>query len=397
MRSGMKIVIIGGSFGGLTAAFELRRKLGREHEVTLISNSDRFVFIPSLPWVSVGWKKEEDVVLGIREPLESKGIKFIHAEAQRIDAASNKVLTSHGEFTYDYLIIATGPYLEFEAIPGFGPPNTQSTCTLEHALQARKAWEDFLKNPGAIVVGAAQGASCFGPAYEQVYILDAYLREKNLRHKAQIYFVTSEPYLGHFGIGGLGKSRRETEDEFAERDIKAYTSVAIQEVTKDAIKLKSGEELKYKYAMIIPPFKGVKAVIDSGLGNPRGFIPVNEQYQHVKHANIYAVGVAIAIAPPEATPVPTGVPKTGYMTEHMALVAARNIAAEIKGGAKESKTIGVICILDMGDTATLMAAEPVLPPRNKFFLKKNRFFHVAKLLFEKYYMWKLKLGATWLP
>lgn len=393
----MKVVIIGGSFGGLTAAFELRRLLGKEHEVALISDSDKFVFIPSLPWVSVGWTKGEDVVLGLREPLESKGIKFIHVEAQRIDAENKKVLTAKGEFSYDYLIISTGPYLEFEAIPGFGPSNTQSTCTLEHAIEAQKAWEEFLKNPGAIVIGAAQGASCFGPAYEQVYILDTYLRKKNLRHKAAIYFVTSEPYLGHFGIGGLGKSRRVTEDEFAERDIKAYTSAAIQEVTKDAIKLKDGTELKYKYAMIIPAFKGVKAVIDSGLGNPRGFVPVNEYYQHVKYPNIYAVGVAIAIAPPEATPVPTGVSKTGYMTERMALAAARNIAAEIKGSAKESKPLGVICVLDMGDTATLMTAEPVLPPRNKFFLKKNRLFHVGKLLFEKYYMWKIKLGAVWLP
>ncbi len=58
----MKIVIIGGSFGGLTAEHELRRRLGaRKQEMTLISKDRRFVFIPSLPWVVIGTKTLEDI------------------------------------------------------------------------------------------------------------------------------------------------------------------------------------------------------------------------------------------------------------------------------------------------------------------------------------------------
>lgn len=394
----MNIVVVGGSFGGLTAAFELRSKLGKEHAITLISDQEEFVFIPSLPWVSLGWKKPEDVVFELKKPLTSKGIRFMHASAQKIDPESNKVITDKGEVAYDYLVIATGAYLEFEAVKGLGPEKyTQSICTLGHAKQAYEAWQKFLSDPGPIVIGAAQGVSCFGPAYEQVFMVDTYLRRIKKRHEVPIIFITSEPYLGHFGIGGLGKSRRVTEDEFAERDIKAVTNAVIEEVTSDTIRLKGDAEFKFKYAMIIPPFTGVKAVMNSKIGNPRGFLPVNEHYRHVNYPNIYAAGVAVAIMPPEATPVPTGVPKTGYMTEHMAKIAASNIAAEINKGEKKSEKVGVICFLDMGDSAILMSASPVLPPRDRFILKKNRFFHWFKVFFEGYYIWKMKRGYTWLP
>ncbi len=395
----MRVVIVGGSFGGLTAAYELKKRLGKDHEVTLVSDSDRFVFIPSLPWVSLGWKNPEDVVFDLRAPLASKGVDFRHARAEKINPSEDTVITDSGDISYDYLLIATGAYLEFEAIPGLGPEgHTQSICTLEHARQAYEAWKRFLRDPGEIVIGAAQGASCFGPAYEQVFMVDTYLRRIKRRHDAPVTFITSEPYLGHFGIAGLGKSRRSMEDEFAERDIKAITNAVIEEVNPEAIKLRGGGELKFKYAMIIPPFRGVDAVMAAeGLGNPRGFIPVDQHYRHVKYENIYAAGVAVAMMPPETTPVPIGVPKTGHMTEQMAKIAAGNIAAEIEKEEKLSADIRVVCFLDMGDTAVLMSASPVLPPREKHRLKKHVVFHWVKAFFERYYLWKMRKGLVWLP
>ena len=128
-----------------------------------------------------------------------------------------------------------------------------------------------------------------------------------MRHTVPIIYLTSEPYLGHMGVGGLGKSRRFIEDEFAERDIKPLVSQAIEEVAPGEIRLKDGTKLPFSLAMIAPPFKGVPAV--APLGNPRGFIPVDKQFRHTNHKNVFAVGVAMAIAPPEPTPVPVGVPK----------------------------------------------------------------------------------------
>jgi sulfide:quinone oxidoreductase len=396
----MRILVIGGSFGGLTAAFELRRLLKKEHEIMLVCDQKKFVFIPSLPWLCMGWVKEKDIVLDLKNILESKGIKFIHSEAKKIDPEKKVVSTSDGELPYDYLVIATGAALNFEAIPGLNPEEgfTYSIFLLEYAVEANKAWESFLKDPGPIVIGAPQGASCFGPAYELALMIDTELRRKRLRHKVPITFVTSEPYLGHMGIGGVGKSRRAIEDDFLERDIKSITNAEILDITKGEVRLKDGTILKHRFSMIVPPFRGVYAILNSpGLGGPKGFVPADEHYRHPKYPEVYTVGVAMALAPPEQTPVPTGVPKTGFMTEHMAKIAAKNITASIKGEGLVTHDLNVFCVLDAGGKATLLYADPVLPPRNKIYLKETRLGHKYKKLFERYFLWKMRHGLTRLP
>lgn len=217
-----------------------------------------------------------------------------------------------------------------------------------------------------------------------------------MRHKVPIIYLTSEPYLGHMGVGGLGNSKTFIEYEFAERDIKPIVSQAIEEVTPGEIKLKDGTKLPFKLAMIAPPFKGVSAV--APLGNPRGFIPVDKNYRHTKHKNIFAIGVTIAIAPPEVTPVPTGVPKTGFMTVKMAKTAAATIASDVTGKTQPiTDELGVVCLMDMGNTAALMKAYPLLPPRQSSYMKKAIWAKWMKLGFEKYFLWKMKMGLSNLP
>jgi sulfide:quinone oxidoreductase len=393
-----RIVIIGGSFGGLTSAFELKRLLGNKADITLICNQDKFVFIPSLPWLSMGWRRPEDITLPLEKILRPKDIRFIHEEAKGVDAGSSKVITASQQIPYDYLVVATGPSLVFSAVPGLGPINGYTECIfeLDLALRARDAWLRFLKEPGPVVVGAVQGVSCFGPAYEYVFEIDTELRRHGIRHKVQITFVTSEPYIGHFGIGGLRTSRRMMEDEFADREIKVMANQAVEEFAPDEVRLKDGTRLPFKLAMFAPPMSGVKAVSD--ISNPKGFIPVDQHYRHKEYKNIFSVGVAIAMAPPEPTPIPTGVPKTGYMTERMAKDAARVIASEINGRPiPETEPVGAICIMDMGDTAALMEAFPVIPPRKKAEIKAGKRYKWAKQLFEKYYLWKISRGMTNLP
>ncbi len=393
-----RIVIIGGSFGGLTVAFELRRLLGKDTDITLLCDMDRFVFIPSLPWVAMGWRRAEEISLPLKGILASKGIHFIHSAAQSVDPERSIVKTGDREFPYDYLVVSTGPYLAFEEVPGLGPENGYTECifTLEQAERANRAWNRLLENPGPVVIGSVQGVSCFGPPYEYAFEVDTELRRMKMRHRVPIFFVTSEPYVGHFGIGGLGKSRRIMEDEFAERDIRVMVNQAVEEITPEDVRLKDGTRLPFRLAMFAPAFKGVPAV--APIGNPRGFIPVDKNYRHTKYKNIFAVGVAMAIAPPEPTPVPTGVPKTGYMTVKMARAAASAIASEIKAETHPSPDeLSVICLMDMGNTAAYMKAKPVLPPRQESLLKKSIWFKSLKVGFERYFLWKMKHGLSNLP
>jgi len=393
-----KIVVLGGSFGGLTAAFELKRLLGKKADITLLSDMDKFVFIPSLPWLAMGWRKAEDITLPLKPILERKGIVFINEEVKGVDAESSKVVTASKEISYDYLVVSTGPYLAFNEVPGLGPEKGHTECifTLEQAERTNKVWEKFLESPGPIAVGSVQGVSCFGPVYEYAFEIDAELRKKKIRHKVPIVFITSEPYVGHFGIGGLGASKSWMEDEFAGKDIKIITNQAVEEFTANEARLKDGTKIPFKLAMFAPAMKGVPAV--AHLGNPRGFIPVDEQMRHKTHKNIFTIGVAIAIAPPEPTPVPTGVPKTGFMTVKMAKTAAHAIAAEITGSVPPHPyEMDVMCLMDMGFTAAYMKAIPLLPPRDKTTLKKAQWAKWMKVYYEKYFMYKMKHGLTGLP
>jgi sulfide:quinone oxidoreductase len=393
-----RIVVLGGSFGGLTAAFELKRLLGKKGEVTVLCDDDKFVFIPSLPWIAMGSRKAGDIALPLKPILEKKGITFIHEAARGVDADASKVISATKEVPYDFLVISTGPYLAFEEVPGLGPEKGHTECifTLDQAERANKVWHKFLENPGPIVAGSVQGVSCFGPMYEYVFEADTELRNRKIRHKAPIVFVTSEPYIGHFGIGGLRDSKRMMEDEFARRDIKIITNAAVEEISPGEVKLKDGTKIPSKLSMLAPAFKGVPAV--AHLGNPRGFIPVDGRYRHTKYKNIFCVGVAMAIAPPEQTPVPTGVPKTGYMTVKMAKTASSAIASDITGVTPpEGIPIDVICLMDMGNTAAIMKASPVLPPRQESELKAGVRYRWLKIGFERYFLWKTKHGLSGLP
>jgi sulfide:quinone oxidoreductase len=151
-----RVVIIGASIGGLPAAYESHTLLDKKHKVTVISNVDYFQFVPSNPWVAVGWRTRKDITFPLGPVLKKKNIEFIHAAADRIEPERNRVMTTKGEVPYDYLIIATGPKLNFPAVPGLGPSGyTQSVCTVDHADQAWGMYQSFLKDPGPIVVGAA--------------------------------------------------------------------------------------------------------------------------------------------------------------------------------------------------------------------------------------------------
>ncbi len=402
------IVIMGAGIGGMPAAYELRALLGAEHQVTVVNPTDTFQFTPSNPWVAVGWRDRPAVTLPIGPLLERKGIRFVASAVSAIDAPANRVTLENGQaLDYDYLVITTGPKLSFDEVPGAGPHggHTHSVCTVGHAEMFWAEYQKFLEAPGPIVVGAMPGASCFGPAYEFAFILDADLRKRKLRHKVPMTFVTAEPYIGHLGLGGVGDSKSMLESELRGHDIKWITSAKTTKV--EAGKLHTTQlddlgnvvrehEVPFKLSMMLPAFKGVDpvAAVD-GLCNPRGFVLIDEFQRSKKHRNIFSAGVCVAIPPVEATPVPSGAPKTGYMIETMVTAIAHNIADELAGRPATAKgTWNAICLADMGDTGAAFVALPQIPPRNVNWFKKGKWVHYAKIAFEKYFMRKMKTGNS---
>jgi sulfide:quinone oxidoreductase len=401
------VVVLGAGTGGMPAAYELREELGKEHKVTVINASDHFQFVPSNPWVGVGWRKRDDITFPIEKPLKNKGIDFVAGTVSRIDTEGNRLELANGKSVdYDYLVITTGPKLAFEEVPGSGPVgHTVSICTIDHAEKAQTGYEKLLDDPGHVIVGAMPFASCFGPAYEYAFIMDADLRKRKLRKKVPMTFVTSEPYIGHLGLGGVGDSRGMLESELRDHDIKWITNAKVTRVEEgkmfveecnDAGEKIRDHELAFKYSMMLPAFKGVDCVAAvEGLCNPRGFVIVDEFQRSPKYKNIYSAGVCIAIPPVEATPVPTGAPKTGYMIESMVTALVHNIHDELAGKEITHKgTWNAICLADMGDTGAAFVALPQIPPRNVAWMKKGKWVHLAKIAFEKYFIRKMKKGTS---
>lgn len=418
------VVILGGSFAGLTAAYQLKRELRDRVRVTVIDKNEKFVFIPSLIWVPFGWRTPDQISFPLRRSLERKGIEFRQALARRIDPEKREVEINSADapdraetLRYDYLLIATGPHVQFDAVPGVGPHGgfTESICTAEHAVRAGEAWTAFLKNPGPVIVGATQGSACYGAAYEFVFNLEYALRRAGVRDKVPVTYVTSEPFPGHFGIGGLKHAQGMTEWFFRHLKIDWAINSVLDKVTPGEVHFRAGQlhraaddtkvddlagkSLPFKYGMLIPPFLGVEVVRTSGLANERGFIVTDDYFRHPTHPTVFAAGVAVAVAPPAPCEAGCSVPKTGYISEVMAHTAAKNIAALIDGKPltpKPQAEIDAKCILDAGNQGIIMYTDRVYAPKRRRWqtLIPGPWAHWAKLAFERYFLWKMRTGRV---
>ncbi|MBN8500585.1 MAG: NAD(P)/FAD-dependent oxidoreductase [Sphingomonadales bacterium] len=402
-----KIIILGAGLGGTIAAYEIRDAVKGKAEVMVINDQEDYWFVPSNPWVAVRWRKPDAIKVHLPPIMARKGIGFTAVGAKRVHPEENRVELNDGSSeSYDYLVIATGPDLAFDEIAGFGPDGfTQSVCRTDHAAAAADAFEELCADPKPIVVGAAQGASCYGPAYEFALILDTELKRRKIRDRVPMTFVTAEPYIGHLGLDGVGDTKSLLESELRDRSIKWITNarvskvedgqMQVEEVTEEG-SVKKVQDLPFGFAMLLPAFRGVPAVYGiDGLTNPRGFILADKHQRNPTFKNIYSLGVCVAIPPVAATPVPVGVPKTGFMIESMVTAIAANLKAELAGKEPgEEATWNAVCLADFGDGGVAFVAQPQIPPRNLNWSSSGKWVHLAKIGFEKYFLHKVRRGTS---
>ncbi len=398
-----RVVVLGSNFGGFTAALAVEQELHGDVDVTVISPSDQFVFNPSLIWLPFGKRTAADLTVPVAPPFEEHGIDFVHAAATGIDVEQKLVRTASAAYRYDYLVIATGYRNRMDAVPGLTPENRAYTITtLPDAERAGVGWRAFLDRPGPVIVGATVGAGCFGAAYEFLFNLSYQLRRAGIRKQVELTYVTPEPFLGHFGIGGLPHGEQLLGMFMKKERITAVGDVGITGLDDGRLTLDDGRTLDYAYAMIIPPFIGQEVVHSvAGLADDKGYVPVRETYQTTLHDDIYAVGIAAAVDSPWQSAHAVGIPKTGFPTEQQAHVAAKNIAAQVRGEQptfeKAFADMKAICVLDAGNNGVVIMADKMLPPRKHGALIPGPQAHAMKLGFEKYFLWKTRHGYVTLP
>ncbi len=402
-----KVIVLGAGLGGTIAAYEIREALKSKASVTVVNNQEDYWFVPSNPWVAVGWREPDAIRVHLPPVMAKHGIGFTAVGAKKVHPEKNVVELNDGKLLdYDFLVIATGPELAFDEIPGFGPEGfTQSVCQTDHAKKAHAVFEDLCANPRPIVVGAVQGASCYGPAYEMAMILDTELKRRKVRDKVPMTFISPEPYVGHLGLDGVGDTKGLLESEMRDRHIKWITNakvtsveegvVHVEEVNEDG-STKKTHDLPFGWAMMLPAFRGVGAVMGvEGLSNPRGFIITDKHQRNPKYPNVFGLGVCIAIPPVGPTPLPVGVPKTGFMIESMVTAVAQNLNEIVDGKEPTHEaTWNAVCLADFGDGGVAFVAKPQIPPRNTNWSSDGKWVHLAKIAFEKYFLRKVRRGES---
>lgn len=336
MTSPPRIVIVGSSFAGYTAALTLAHKLGLKAttpkaSITVVSNTERFTLLSSLIWVPFGLRTQDEISFLLRPVLENAGITFICDAALSVNLEARTVRLSSGTLAYDYLLMATGPRANYSNVAGLGPEtgNSLSILSFDDALKTGQAWEQLVKNPGPVIIGTTAGATCFGAAYKFVLNMAYQIKLRGLQNKIPITYVTAESELGNFGYEHFDSAAIAAR-LFTELGIEWRSGKSIDHLEKGIIALSDGERLPYAFAMIIPEFTGVDAIRASpGLGDAKGFIPVDDYYRLPGDARVFAAGIATAVVSSHDTQATWGIP----VSEVMARMAAHNIAADISGSA----------------------------------------------------------------
>ena len=439
-----RVVILGAGVAGHTAAMHLRRWLGKEHDVVVVTPNSKWNWIPPNIWVGVGKMPESKVVFPLAPLYKRKGIEFHQAFATTIfpeGTAENSapqveirssVPAENGRterLTYDYLINATGPKLNFGATEGLGPEgNSLSVCTASHATETAHEFEALIDRLASgrkqtVVIGTGHGTcTCEGAAFEYAFNVEHELRERGVRDKADVVYLTNEYELGDFGVGGLSftqqgfttSSKTWTESLFRERGVRAITGAHVHKVDPGVIHYEqldgSSHTQEFDFAMLLPPFRGAELAaydregtdITDTLFAPNGFLKVDADYSgkpyeqwsaedwpktyaNPSYPNIFAPGIAFApphpISVPRKSPNGTVItpapPRTGMPSGIQARTVASTIRDRIEKGTDTAPhmasmaRMGAACVASAGTgmrrgSAAAMTMFPVVPDRVEY-------------------------------
>ena len=438
-----RVVVLGAGVAGHTAAAFLRKWLGKRDEVIVVSPQPHYNWIPSNIWVGVGLLRKEQVTFPLAPVYKRTDIDFKQARAValypegeehstraavEIEWTGNGKAGQREKITYDFLLNATGPKLNFEATDGLGPGrNSLSVCTADHAEETARVFGEKIERmrrgeKQRFLIGTGHGAcTCEGAAFEYVVNLEFELRAHKVRDKAEVTFLTNEFELGDFGIDGVHirhggyvtPSKIFNESLFAERGIDWITRAHVRQVEPGQAHIETldGEQrsVPFDMAMLLPPFSGVglKAFMPTGTDitstvfAPNGFTKVDADYekrpyeawkpgdwprtyQSPVYKNLFAAGIAFAPPHPISRPRTTAggqiispaPPRAGMPSAMIGKAVAHSIVDMTKGATAPTHTasmaeMGAACVASAGanpftGSAASITVFPIIPDYDRY-------------------------------
>ena len=381
------IVILGGGVGGLVAANELRRLLGREHRVLLVERDPRHAFAPSFLWLMTGDRQQAEITRDVRN-LVRPGIEVIEGEALAINPADRRVETTAGILNYDYTIISLGAELAPEMVPGLA--NASHTFfTADGAAKLHEALFSFAGGKVAIVI-AALPYKCPGAPHEGAMLIADFFRKRGMRDKVDIHLFTPEPQPLPVAGPEMGEAVRQM---LLTKGIIFHPGHKLTRFNPQSRELlfEGKDPFRYDLLVAIPPHRSPSVVRQSGLANEAGWIPVNHATLETKCPNVYAIGDITAIPLPGRwrADAPLMLPKAGVFAHAQAQIVARRIAQEIAGTRTQTEFCADgYCMLEAGeDLAGFAFGNFFAEPAPQVQLRKiGKTWHLGKVLFEQWWL-----------
>ncbi len=354
-----KVAILGAGFAGLHIFYKIRHLIGKKIELTLIDSRKDSLLKPSLPEVAFEGASIKHSLVELEHTISSRGAKFVNDEVVSIDPNSKSIsLKNTNSVDYDYLFITLGAVKNYDSISGFREFG-YSVCD---DTQAQRLWERVKSfDGGNIVTGASLStwgsrvdapplkAPCEGPIGEIMFMLDYYLKEDKKLDRVKDFkidvFTPGEIFFED--VGDI--PRNAVAKIMQERSINLYNNRVLKEIGKDFIAFEDGTTMPCDLAIIIPPYTAPKVILDSKLGDEKGFIPTDTNMRHLDYPNIFAAGDITALAQP----------KLGHVAIIQAAIASASLLNELGEDIDiPSHNLEVFCIMNMGGhDATLILSD----------------------------------------
>lgn len=387
------IVILGGGIGGIVTANTLRKKLPFDYKIILIEKNEIHSFAASYLWLMVGKRTPAQISLPLSS-LVSKGVELINAEVKKINTDEKYVSIQNRKINYDYLVISLGADLEYSLLQDVKKDSEFfSFYDLESTIKLRDRLINFNGGKISIVISSLP-YKCPGAPFEAAMLISDFFKKKNVNIEVNIFTPESQP----LPVAGpkLGQAVIEL---LVSKQINFYPLHKISSVDVSNKKLFFENNTSYDYDLLItiPNHKAPKVVVESGLTNESGWIPVDKNTLETKYENVFAIGDITTIQLPGRwnTDKPLNLPKAGVFAHSQAIVVSDIISARLLNNRRPVDFCADgFCMLEAGEELAGFAYGNFygVPNPDVKLKKLGKIWHISKVLFEKW--WLSPLGFT---